>query len=315
LSKVCTEDGDNTIICDYKGIITIAGIGLRICMDCNGSELGEFCSGEIGENVCRKSCDNGGECNSGDDGKATSARLYNPTGVAYYGSGKGGAIIYFADSRNNRIRSIDSNGNIYHEVGSSDGTPGDKGDNTQLEKAKLNNPLGVAVDRTGRLLVVDTGNHKIHRISSSGIFIDTIVNVAGNSTCSTPTMPTMEPAKRKSLSNTFKYIYTRILYMFMNEETCKNLESEEGIDASEATLFSPSAIAIDSEDYLFIADSGNKAIRAVRKERIYNLARDVESFGISVEEQDKLLVSDNITDTIIRFSGFYPPPPIPSPTG
>jgi predicted rRNA methylase YqxC with S4 and FtsJ domains len=74
-------------------------------------------------------------------------------------------------------------------------------------------------------------------------------------------------------------------------------------------------LAVDSEDSLFILDTRNKAIRAVQKGKIYNLARNIESFGIAVEERDKLLVSDNITDTVIRFSGFYPPPPTPSPTG
>jgi hypothetical protein len=42
--------------------------------------------------------------------------------------------------------------------------------------------------------------------------------------------------------------------------------------------------------------------------KIYNIAQDIESFGIGVGERDKLIVSDVSTNSVFAYSRFLPPP-------
>lgn len=96
---------------------------------------------------------------SGDGGQATSAQLYNPTGVAIDTSGN----LYIADTFNHRIRKIDPSGIITTVVGT--GIAGYSGDNGVATLAQLYNPTGITTDTSGNLYITDTNNHCICKIS------------------------------------------------------------------------------------------------------------------------------------------------------
>ena len=83
---------------------------------------------------------NGSYGYSGDNSAATSAGLSNPLGVAVDSAGN----IYIADYSNNRIRKVDTSGNISTVAGN--GTPGYSGDGGAATSAELYYPFGVAVD-------------------------------------------------------------------------------------------------------------------------------------------------------------------------
>src|SRR5579862_2698103 len=86
---------------------------------------------------------------SGDSGPALSAMLSGPTQMVSDGAGN----LYFADRKNNRIRKIDSSGNISTVAGSSfQGFAGDLGPATS---AMLNAPDGIALDSAGNLYIAD----------------------------------------------------------------------------------------------------------------------------------------------------------------
>jgi hypothetical protein len=95
----------------------------------------------------------------GDGGPATQAQLNLPRGVAVDGSG----TIYIADSDNHRIRRIRPNGIIDTIAGSN--SPGFRGDGGPASNAQLLGPAGLAVDPQGRLLIADTGNQRVRRIT------------------------------------------------------------------------------------------------------------------------------------------------------
>ncbi len=98
---------------------------------------------------------------SGDaDGAATEARFNGPIGVAV---GKDGAI-FVADTYNDRIRAINRDGRVSTLAGSNE--PGFKdGAGTA---ARFDTPCGIAVAADGALLVADTGNHRIRRVTMNG---------------------------------------------------------------------------------------------------------------------------------------------------
>ncbi len=112
---------------------------------------------------------NGSTGFAGDGGPATSAKLNNPRGVVADGSGN----VYFADSDNNRVRKIASNGTISTVAG--DGTKGFGGDGAAATSAQLDSPDGVALTDSGELLVADTGNNRVRKIALNGV----ITTVAG----------------------------------------------------------------------------------------------------------------------------------------
>jgi uncharacterized protein (TIGR03437 family) len=113
---------------------------------------------------------NGNTGFSGDGGPAISAALNSPEGIAIDAAGN----IYIADTVNNRIRKITTDGNINTIAGSStaDGYGGDGGKATS---ALLNHPRGVAVDGAGNVYIADTFNHRIRVVVPSGL----IYTIAG----------------------------------------------------------------------------------------------------------------------------------------
>jgi sugar lactone lactonase YvrE len=92
------------------------------------------------------------------DGSAAAAELYSPTGVAVDAAG----TLYIADAMNHRLRVI-SEGQIATVAGT--GTAAATGDGGSSVAATLNAPLGVALDGTGDVLIADSGNNKVRKIS------------------------------------------------------------------------------------------------------------------------------------------------------
>jgi len=103
---------------------------------------------------------NGTEGATGDGGPATSAGLYDPTGVVVDASGN----VFIASAFNNRIREV-SAGIITTVAGN--GNNGFFGDNGPATSASLSHPKGIAVDASGDLFIADTGNNRIREVSPS----------------------------------------------------------------------------------------------------------------------------------------------------
>jgi sugar lactone lactonase YvrE len=106
---------------------------------------------------------------SGDAGPATSATLDSPQGLALDSSNN----LYIADTHNHRIRKLNlTTGTLTTIAGT--GTPGFSGDGSAATASQLNLPTALALDTTGTLYLADTTNHRIRKISTTGIIITTI---------------------------------------------------------------------------------------------------------------------------------------------
>ena len=110
----------------------------------------------------------GGPAFGGDGGLAVSAWLWSPTGVVVDVAGN----VYIADSRNHRIRKVDTPGIITTVAGS--GGSGFVGDGGPAVSALLNYPRGVAADGAGNLYIAAFGS-RIRKVDTSGV----ITTVAG----------------------------------------------------------------------------------------------------------------------------------------
>src|ERR1700722_17029541 len=111
---------------------------------------------------------NGPDGYSGDDGPATLAVLNSPQGLAVDAAGN----IYVADYGNHRVRKIDTTGNI-NTIGGN-GKIQFSGDNGPATSAGMD-PIDLAVDSAGNVLVVDQLNNRVRMIAPN----DTITTVVG----------------------------------------------------------------------------------------------------------------------------------------
>src|SRR5581483_1428208 len=113
---------------------------------------------------------------TGNGGLATAAELNAPWGITCDASGN----IYFADNFNNVVRKIDATGKIKnfagngYQAGTVNG--GYSGDGGVATSAELWQPVGVAFDNSGNLLISDAHNNVIRKVNTSGI----ITTVMGN---------------------------------------------------------------------------------------------------------------------------------------
>lgn len=107
---------------------------------------------------------------SGDGGPGILAQLSNPAGLAIDRVGN----LIIADKNNQRIRKVDTSGNITTIAGT--GSSGYSGDKGPASSAELSSPSGVAADPEGDIYVADSGNNRIRKIGPSGV----ITTIAGS---------------------------------------------------------------------------------------------------------------------------------------
>jgi len=105
------------------------------------------------------------------NGTGTNALFDDPAGVAVDASGN----IYIADSANNAIRLLATNGVVRTFAGQLGVTGAQDGTGTN---AQFDAPSGLAFDLSGNLLVTDTGNGTIRKISPAGA-VTTVAGQAG----------------------------------------------------------------------------------------------------------------------------------------
>ena len=210
---------------------------------------------------------------SGDGGKATEARLNHPAGVTVDGAGN----VYIADQKNHRVRRVAPDGFITTLAGTGDA--GYNGDGGPAKDAQLFHPEDVAIDRDGAVLIADTVNHRIRRVTSEGI-ISTIAGSGepGSEGDGGPaTAARLQAPKALAVDGDGSiYIADGTAHRIRRVTPAGTIStfagtgetgySGDGGPATQARIWAPQDIAIGPAGRVWIADAGNSLVRLVDRD-------------------------------------------------
>jgi ELWxxDGT repeat protein len=157
------------------------------------------------------------------DAAGVSATFSSPQGIAVVTSGTSKGVVYVADTGNHTIRRITPEGVVTTPAGDG-GSPGSV--DGAGGSARFRNPRGVAVNSTGTTVyVADTGNHTIRSIAISGT---TTISATVSAVAGTALSP-----------------------------------GDVDATGTGARFRDPSAIALDNQERLYVADAGNHKLRRI----------------------------------------------------
>jgi sugar lactone lactonase YvrE len=242
------------------------------------------------------------------DGPGPQARFSYPNGLAVDVNGD----VLVADSSNHAIRRLTSEGNVTTVLGTlargaADGPAKD---------ARFHLPEGIAVDRQGNAYVADKPNHTIRKIDSRG----TVTTIAGN-----PGSPGSSdgPGSEARFNRPWGIAVDDLGNVYVADGANSTIR-RIGADYSVTTLAGmagaignsdgtgavarfagPGALAIDTSGNLYVADTGNQAIRKVTPDgQVTTHARldyVVKSMsGLAVDNRGNVYVTDELDHIVLK---------------
>ena len=201
------------------------------------------------------------------DATGTAASFSSPMGLGQDGAG----TIFVADTMNHTIRRI-TFGGIVSTFAGSPGSPGSN-DGTGTA-ARFNSPRGTVVDSSGNVYVADTTNNTIRRITAVGV-VSTLAGLAGvtgtddgtgnGALFNRPDGLATDAAGNIYVADSGNSLVRKISPAGV-VTTLAGLPGIAGLldgTGSGAFFNQPQALAVDSAGNVFVADTGNAALRRV----------------------------------------------------
>jgi sugar lactone lactonase YvrE len=203
------------------------------------------------------------------DTVAITQSLDMPASVAPDGAGG----FYFTSPTHNRVYRVTSDGKLFVVAG--DGTAGFSGDGTAAISARLDTPLGVAVDAAGNIFIADYDNGRIRKVTPGGV----ISTVAGNgsyqgtgdngpatSAGMGPIGVAVDAAGNIFIADTdndrVRKVNTAGIITAFAGSGNNGFAGDNG-PATSARLAAPVGVAVDTSGNVFLADYDNFRIRKV----------------------------------------------------
>jgi len=230
-----------------------------------------FAGGNCGKNMLWTAAGNGATSYGGADGRTSLAvGLNQPWGLAVDSANR----IYVADGSNHAVRRIDADGVVTTVAGT--GVAGFSGDGGPATAARLNGPVRLAFTAAGDLLIADSANNRIRKVSPAGI----ISTAAGNGTAGfggdggaataarlrTPYDVAVKPDGTLLIADRANHRVRAVTpagVISTLAGTGSAGYNGDGIAATTARLSSPYGVASDAAGNVYIADYDNERVRLV----------------------------------------------------
>ena len=198
---------------------------------------------------------------------------HRPQGVFVDNSGN----VFIADTGNSRIREIVAATGVILTV-AGNGTAGSSGDGGPATSAELNGPEGVWVDNSGNLFIADTFNNRIRQVAAATGVIQTIAGNGsggfsgdgGPATSAALNIPVgvfVDGSGNIFIADSFNNRIRKVAAATGTIQTFAGNGaysfSGDGGPATNAELYLPFGLSVDSSGNIFIADAFNNRIREV----------------------------------------------------
>jgi len=195
----------------------------------------------------------------GDNRIATLAGFAQPENLAFDSGGN----YYIADVAGNRIRKVDTSGQITTVAGT--GITGYSGDFGPATQARLSAPYGVTVDPSGNIFIADTSNVVIRKVDTSG----TITTFASDPSFSDLLSLASDSAGNIYVADDGVCVVHKITpagAISVVAGVSGNCGfNGDGILATTAFLNGPYGVAVDAKGNLYIGDYANNRVRKVTR--------------------------------------------------
>jgi sugar lactone lactonase YvrE len=201
-------------------------------------------------------------------GPALSVPLLLPSAIVFDAAGN----LYFAETANHVIRLLDTTGGLSSVAGT--GTQGLSGDGGSGPAAMLDSPQGLALDATNNLYIADTHNHRIRRLSLTTGIITTIAGSAAGfsgdnglaitAQLDLPTALALDHSSNLYIADTGNHRIRRVNLStgIITTVAGTGIQGSSGDNAlaTAAAIDSPTGLAVDAANNLYLADTHNHRI-------------------------------------------------------
>lgn len=240
----------------------------------------------------------------GDGIPATSSSMSTPKGIALDTVGN----LYFADTSNQRIRKVSTDGIITTVAGN--GSTGYAGDGGQANQAVLNVPYDVTVDGGGQLYIADSTRVRV--VSTAGI-ITTLANPGANTD---PTLGVQTVAADSTGSVYIADITSRIRKISIGVMTTMAgtqtpmVSIPTSAPPTSVVFSGPTGVAADPAGNILIADTGGSWLwRVTPGGTIGFLGHPTQPSAVAVDASGNYYAAAQGLVTEAHFTGAVPPAP------
>ena len=219
---------------------------------------------------------------TGDGGLAVAASLSNPRQVALGSEGD----LYIADSGNSLVRRVDAGGVISTFVGSTFREPA-----PTVAVAGFSTPSALAFDSDGDLYIAEEFGSRVVVIRSSDLSVETIAGTGesgfrGDGGAANQARLNMPRGIAVSGNTVYIADSQNHRVRAVSNSTIRTIagrahRSGDGGPATAATLDSPEGVSLDTAGNLYIADTGNHAVRRVGTNGVISTAAGNGDSGFS----------------------------------